>query len=221
MRCLYIIGAGGQGREVASVARDLEADGRLDGTLAGFLDQDLALHGRVIEGLTVFAPPPPAQAGADGPALLLGVGYPELKARVLEEFGKARGEWPVLVHPAAAIAGSARVARGTLIQAGAVVTTGVDVGEFVTVNVGATVSHDCVLGRLSTVSPGASLAGNVVVGEGAFIGIGAAVIQGVRIGAWSVVGAGAAVVEDVPANAIVAGVPARVIGVRADGCQHG
>ena len=46
----------------------------------------------------------------------------------------------------------------------------------------------------------------------AAIGSNATIIAGVTIGAWALVGAGAVVTTDVPDHAIVAGVPARVIG---------
>jgi acetyltransferase-like isoleucine patch superfamily enzyme len=41
------------------------------------------------------------------------------------------------------------------------------------------------------------------------VGIGASVAPGVAIGDHAVVGAGAAVLDDVPAGAVVGGVPAR------------
>lgn len=51
----------------------------------------------------------------------------------------------------------------------------------------------------------------VTVGFGADIGMNASILPGVHIGAHSIVGAGAVVTEDVPAYAIVAGVPARIL----------
>jgi maltose O-acetyltransferase len=51
----------------------------------------------------------------------------------------------------------------------------------------------------------------VSVGSGAWLGARCTILPGVKIGAGAVVAAGALVTQDVPANVLVAGVPARVI----------
>jgi acetyltransferase-like isoleucine patch superfamily enzyme len=50
------------------------------------------------------------------------------------------------------------------------------------------------------------------VKKGASIGSGAVILCGVTIGENALIGAGAVVTKDVPDNAVVAGVPARVRG---------
>jgi acetyltransferase-like isoleucine patch superfamily enzyme len=55
---------------------------------------------------------------------------------------------------------------------------------------------------------------DVEVGSNVWIGYGACILRGVRVGDNSIVGTNAVVTKDVPANAVVAGAPARVIRMR-------
>ena len=55
---------------------------------------------------------------------------------------------------------------------------------------------------------------DVRVGHNVWIGYGACILRGVTIGDNAIVGTSAVVTRDVPANAVVAGVPARVVRMR-------
>jgi acetyltransferase-like isoleucine patch superfamily enzyme len=55
---------------------------------------------------------------------------------------------------------------------------------------------------------------DVVIGSNVWIGYGACFLRGVRVGDNSIIGTNAVVTKDVPANAVVAGTPARVVRMR-------
>ncbi len=55
---------------------------------------------------------------------------------------------------------------------------------------------------------------DVEVGSNVWIGYGACVLRGVRVGDNSIVGTNSVVTKDVPANAVVGGIPARVLRMR-------
>ncbi len=55
---------------------------------------------------------------------------------------------------------------------------------------------------------------DVEVGSNVWIGYGACILRGVSVGDNAIVGTNAVVTKDVPANAVVAGIPARIIRMR-------
>lgn len=94
---------------------------------------------------------------------------------------------------------------------------GIRVGERVGIGPGVkilTSAHELPPDRRTPIMDGPLAFAPVVIEDGADLGVGAIVLPGVTIGCGAQVGAGAVVTKDVPAYAVVAGVPARVIGQR-------
>lgn len=87
------------------------------------------------------------------------------------------------------------------------------------IDMGAVLGGRAIVGRHCHVGAGTVLAGvvepasatPVVIEDNVLIGANAVVIEGCRVGQGAVVAAGAVVVSDVPAGAVVAGCPAKVI----------
>jgi acetyltransferase-like isoleucine patch superfamily enzyme len=55
---------------------------------------------------------------------------------------------------------------------------------------------------------------DVEVGNNVWIGYGACILRGVRVGDNAIVGTNSVVTKDVPANAVVGGIPARILRMR-------
>ncbi|KKS98219.1 MAG: acetyltransferase [Candidatus Gottesmanbacteria bacterium GW2011_GWA2_43_14] len=114
-----------------------------------------------------------------------------------------------LVHPGAILSRRAVVStKGAIIAAGCVIGAHSNIGDFTLINRGALIGHDVAIEELATVESGAILAGFSVIKKGAYVAMGAKILPKIIIGENSVVAAGSVVKEDVPANTLVAGVPA-------------
>ena len=126
---------------------------------------------------------------------------------------------PARIEPGAIIRQQVEIGKNAVIMMGAIINIGAVIGDGTMIDMGAVLGGRATVGKNCHVGAGAVLAGvvepasatPVIVEDNVLIGANAVVIEGCRIGENAVVAAGAVVVADVPANAVVAGCPARII----------
>jgi sugar O-acyltransferase (sialic acid O-acetyltransferase NeuD family) len=204
---VVIVGAGGHGRVVLEILR---AAGKH--RAVGFLDANSALVGTTISDLPVLGhlnALPKVRQKTKG--AIIAIGDNRARMGYAGKMREAGFELVNAIHPSAVVSLSAKIGSNAVLAAGSIVGTGAVIGDSVIINTGAIVDHECDIGEAVHIAPAVALAGRVKIGAGAFVGIGARVIQCLSVGEYATIGAGAAVIRDVPANATVVGVPARVI----------
>ncbi len=123
------------------------------------------------------------------------------------------------IEPGAFIRDRVEIGDRAVIMMGAVINIGAVIGEGTMIDMNAVLGGRATVGKNCHIGAGAVLAGvvepasakPVVIGDNVLVGANAVVLEGVSVGAGAVVAAGAIVTEDVPENAVVAGVPAKII----------
>ena len=123
------------------------------------------------------------------------------------------------IEPGAIIREQVEIGDSAVIMMGAVINIGAVIGEGTMIDMGAVLGGRATVGKHCHIGAGAVLAGviepasatPVIIEDNVLVGANAVVVEGVHVGKIAVVAAGAVVLEDVPDNAVVAGMPARVI----------
>lgn len=208
-RPLVIVGAGGLGREVLLLLRQLnEAGAGWD--VRGFYD-DQPPAAPTIAGLPYLGTSADLNATPEPLAVAVAVGSSRSRAAVVARLTSAQLSFPALVHPAVALAPYQRISLGAgcIIQQGCILTCDIQLGRFVLLNLGCTVGHDAVLEDFCSLMPHVNIGGGAQLGAGTYLGTNATVIHAVRVGAGATIGAGAVVVRDLPAGVTAVGVPAK------------
>lgn len=200
---VWIIGAGGFGRETLNVYRDA---GR-EAEVAGFLEEHCTQPGRLVNGKpvqdwsTLRTLPRTAK-------LIAAIGSPK-RGRLIDEAAKLGYEFDTIVHPSVRSSPWVAIRTGCIVCANCILTTQVEVGPHAIINLACTIGHDVMIGRCATLSPGVHVSGRVTIEDEVFIGTGAAIVEKVRIGKGAIIGAGAVVTKDVEPGVTAVGVPAR------------
>jgi len=123
------------------------------------------------------------------------------------------------IEPGAIIREQVEIGENAVIMMGAIINIGAVIGDGTMIDMGAVLGGRATVGKNCHIGAGAVLAGviepasatPVIVEDGVLVGANAVIVEGVHVGENAVVAAGSVVLNDVPANAVVAGTPARII----------
>ncbi len=202
----YIIGAGGQARQVAAIYEEKFPNSKIDGFL------DIVEHGEnyKINGVRVLHQRILNKMDTGEATLYNGLGRPN-RWKVISPLVDRGFNFPNLIHKRTFIPKRVELGQGTIVQAGVQFMTDVTVGDFVLIDLNATIGHDVRISDYTTITPGVNISGRVYIGSKSWIGVGAVILEGISVGDNCIIGAGSLVNRDIPPNTLAYGVPVRVI----------
>lgn len=211
MKDLYIIGAGGFGREVAWL---VERINQIEATwdIKGFIDDNVSMQGHTEDGYPVVGGTDYLLEQTNEIWVVCAVGSAKVRKNIIEKLQiNPNIRFATVIDPSVILSDRIKIGEGTIICAGTILTVDITIGNHVIINLDCTLGHDDVIADFVTIYPSVNVSGNVVVETCAELGTGMQIIQGKKIGKESILGAGAVVVRDIPYRCVAVGSPAKMI----------
>ncbi len=208
-KALYIVGAGGFGREVFCWAEQHPDCGRR-WAIRGFYDDNP-------DALRDYDYPTPvlgalaAIEARDDRCYLLAIGDSKLRRRIGQSLLAAGCELLTLIHPSVVLGRNIRLGRGVILCPQVTLTCDIELGDGVVLNAHSSIGHDVRVGAWSSLMGHCELNGGCVLEEAVYLGTGSRMIPGKRAEAEAFIGAGSVVLQNVAAGTRVFGNPARRI----------
>ncbi len=209
MKDLYIIGAGGFGREVAWLVERIN-EVNPTWNLRGFIDDNESLWGSV-EGEYLVLGGCEYLNSLNNVYAVCAVGSAKIRKIIIDKLKNSNVKFATLVDPSALVSNRVDIGEGSIICAGTIITVDIKIGNHVIINLDCTIGHDDVIEDFVTIYPSVNVSGNVLIGECSELGTGMQIIQGKKVAPNTIIGAGAVVVKDCAESGTYVGSPAKRI----------
>lgn len=211
MKNLYIIGAGGFGREVLSMAKLIHKTKQTEWRIKGFLDDNLnALDGIDTGNIKVVDTISDHKVSKEN-VYVCAIADSETRQKICDRLKKENAEFIPIIHPSCSIGEFNKIGEGLIMCQNSLITENVTIGDFVIINAFTGIGHDALIGDYSTISAHCDITGHTVLGKKVFLGSSAVISPGIIVEDNARVGTGSIVVKKVKANTTVFGNPAKRI----------
>lgn len=210
MKNILIYGAGGFGREIACLIRNIN---KIENTwnILGFLDDNEALwdttneYGKVLGGINFLNSYPHEVS------VTMAIGSPNAVEIVVGKINNPKVSFPNLISPDVLFAddNNYKIGKGNIIQRQCTFSCNVQLGDFNALNSGVGVGHDAVIGSFNSFMPAVRISGEVKIGNGNFFGVSSVVLQQIRIGDNIKLAAGSVLMTKPKDGIVYMGIPAK------------
>lgn len=209
MKDIFIIGAGGVGRETAWIIEEINIK-KPTWNILGFIDDNESIWGTELNGYTVVGGLDYLDKFKNKTSVIIAIANYKVKKKIVEKLN-GKFDFATIIHPEVGINKTIKIGEGSIIYKGVIMTTNITIGDHVIVSPKCGIGHDSILGNYVSVLWNVNISGFDTIKDGVTIGSGATIIQDKIIGQGAVIGAGAVVIEDIYEYTTNVGVPSVII----------
>ena len=211
MKDIAIFGAGGFGKEVACLIKQIN-EVKPQWNLIGFFDDgkekelDVSHYGKVLGGMDEINDYPSELA------LAISIGDPSSLRSVRERITNEKIYFPNIIAPTFGISDreTFSIGEGNIIGNGCAVSCDVTIGNFNIFNADIVMGHDAIVGNYNVIMPDIRISGEVSLGEENLIGVGSIILQQVKVGKKVHLGAGSVLMTKPKDGGTYMGNPAKL-----------
>ncbi len=183
MQDIAIYGAGGFGKEVATILQKINEKQRT-WNLVGFFDDGIArgtnvsLYGKVLGGIEEL------NAINTPLSIVFAIGRPQTLQLIVSRITNPLVDFPNIIHPDVYFADlrTFKIGKGNVIVRGCSFSCDVEIGDFNQFNSISALAHDVKVGSFNVFMPLTRISGEVTIGDVNLFGINSIVLQTIQVG---------------------------------------
>ncbi|MGV3599475.1 MAG: acetyltransferase [Bacteroidota bacterium] len=190
MESIIIVGAGGMGREVLGMLKNINAC-KLEYIIEGFVD-DGKTAGDIVNNMPVLGGIEYLNTVSKRTGVVIAISLPNVRKAIFDTITNPHIFFPAIIHPSVTISDRefVNIGQGCVLCINTVLTVNITLGDFVIINAGAIINHDASIHSFSTIMPGVNISTGAQVGEGCYIGTGSKISKPETISPWQKLPAG-------------------------------
>ena len=203
-RSLVIIGSGGQGANIASIAID-----------SGFIVDsfvDEIFHRKEYLGFRVYNSFDHIK-DINRFNYAIGIGENFKRQKLFLKLQKRFPEmnFPIIKHPSSVVSSFASLNQGSILMPNTVVGSNASIGRFCILGNQSCLGHDSAMSDFSSLGPGSITGGSVLIGKRSSISMRASIKQGIKVQQDTILGSSSYLNKNLTKNIIAFGIPAKRI----------
>lgn len=205
---IAIYGAGGLGREIACLIRNINAV-KYQWNMIGFFDDSIPIthkteYGYILGGINEL------NNYNKELAIVIAIGNPQILNKIYTNIINKKIEFPNIIAPDVILydKDNYKIGFGNIIGFRCLISCNIKIGNFNILNTDTFIGHDTIIGNFNIINPSVRISGEVSIGNGNFFGVGCIILQQKKIGNNTVIGSNSVIIHKTKDNTTYIGNPA-------------